>query len=284
METGETSFKPIADFDNRRPEYKADQKKVIDSIKVKSVDEIDNILFKKVLEENKNFYGLKIFTPDEKNPENKLYFRQNRNNIAVVQDMITLNDGGLLVLDSRIVDMDSKKVFNVFDLVTIEEKSLEYGRTGILYSTDSSKISTFKNGEKGGFVNWNENELQIKAIDLLFGKGIGGLGNILLLFHEFGHRFQFKNLEESQKIPPSFKEIFKNNHFKKKDSEYLTKGKQLIEEKEINAWDFSLSIMDKLKSLGLDLSRGLDKKQIDKGVRMCLSTYKIKNYVYKTAE
>ena len=55
----------------------------------------------------------------------------------------------------------------------------------------------------------------------------------------------------------------------------LTKGKQLIEEEEINAWDFSLSIMDRLKILGLDLSRGFKKKQIDKGIKMCLSSYKI---------
>lgn len=276
MENGET-FQPIADFDNRRPEYKTDQEKVLDSIKVKSISEVNTPNFQKVLNENKDFYGFKIFTPDDRFPEHKVYFRQNRNGIAIIQDILKTADNRLLITSNNIVDINSEKVFNVFDLTTMEENRSEYGTANIFYTTDLFKSSEFITGKMGGSIIWNENEIQRKVIDLKFGKGIGGLSSILSLFHEFGHRFQFKNSEDGQSKQPSAKELFKNNLFSKKDDVFLNKAKQLVQGEEKNAWDFSLSVMEKLKSSGLDLARGLDNKKIDAGIKLALSSYNLKN-------
>lgn len=269
MENGE-SYQPV---DNLRSEYKDIQKEVVDSIKVKPISEVNVPYFQEVLSENKDFYGLKIYTPDKRLPEHKVYFRQNKNNIAIVQDMLKLKNNGLLITSSNIVDMNSGMVFNVNDLITLERNSSEYGRTSILYTTNLLKSSEFVTGKTGGSITWNENELQRKAIDLKFGKGVGGVGSFLSLFHEFGHRFQFKNSEDGWNKQLSAKELQKKSLLSKKDDESLIKGKQLIEEEEKNAWDFSLSVMEKLKGLGLDLSRGLDHKQIENGIEFVLSTY-----------
>ena len=69
---------PLAEFDYRKPDYKDNQKKVLDSIKVKPISEIYNFNpgFQEIVEKNKDFYGEKTYILDKDHPENKIYFRR----------------------------------------------------------------------------------------------------------------------------------------------------------------------------------------------------------------
>lgn len=107
MEIGE-SIIPIADFDVRKPDFKRDQERVLDSVGVLPVSNERFDEFRDVYSENKDFYGFKIIIPDESKSSRKISFRQNRKGVVVMQKLQTL---GYLKLSKDILVVDSKSGF-----------------------------------------------------------------------------------------------------------------------------------------------------------------------------
>ncbi len=276
MESGESVI-PVADFDLRKPDFKKDQEKRLNTI---SVFSIDNPLFDKdrdVYDKNKDFYGLKIFTPDKENPNEKIYFRQSSNGIIVLQRLEYYPESKRMFSgDIKIIDKESGNFFSVEPLRYLYKSGKN--RTSIVYENKLFRSSRFVTDETGGVVVWNENETQMKMIDLKFGRGLGAFFNLFALFHEFGHKYQFKMVETEKFIKSPLVESLKKESISlnKKTNEIdqkLIYGKQLIKEEERNASAFALSLISKLKHLGLDITRGLTSDQINNGIDLFLLTY-----------
>lgn len=247
------------------PEYKTDQRRVLDAIEVKPLSEIPESNFQKIIEENRNFYGTKVFIPYPDYPENKIFYKRGRNNIALIQNLY-FRGGTPLAANINIVDLESNMAFSVSNLTTINGDEKKMGVANIYYDNNLFGKSKFNPTESGGMVVWHDNETERKFLNLKLGSGVGDFRSFLELFHECGHRFQFKNTNEL--LRPEWR-IIVENIFKENG------GKQYVSEIERNAWDFSLAVVEKLKNLGVDLTRGLDQKQMMSGVKAALLTYEL---------
>lgn len=273
METGESVI-PVADFDIRKPDFKKDQERRLVSVFVSSIESPLFDGYRELYDKNKDFYGLKIFTPNKEHPDEKIYFRQSRNGVAVFQKLRE-TEMGTFSGDIKVLDRESKKLFSVESLRYLVDNTKD--RTAIFYKNKMFGSSSFSVDETGGIVTWNESEAQMKLVDMKFGKGSGVFFSLLGLFHEFGHRFQFKPIAPDEEIRPSAKVLKKESRFLDEKSiigsDRLMMGRQVIKEEERNAWAFALALTSKLKHLGMDITRGLTSEQISKGVDYCLQTY-----------
>lgn len=252
-----------------KPEFRKDQVDVLDFIKTEKLDRMYEPGFKDILERNKEFHGTKVITPDGNFPNNKVFFRQEKNNIALIQNLYFRGDNSPLAANTKIVDMESGMFFNLSDLLTINGRERDVGVPNVYFSSDLFKTSGFIPTENGGIIRWNDSSLQRKLVDLKFGRGVGGLSSFLQLFHEFGHRFQFTNTDENLR---SAAEIIKSA-VKSGSIEESNQSREYILETERNAWAFGLGVMRKLKDGGVNISRGLNREQILKGVHMALGSY-----------
>jgi hypothetical protein len=269
METKGEGGIPIADFDIRKPDFKQDQERVLSTIKVSPIESPVFDEFRGIFNENKDFYGLKIFTPDESRPNEKVYFRQSRNGVMVFQKLRGV-DNEVFSSDIKIVDKESEKLFSVEPLRYVVGNVKD--RTVISYKNNSLKHSGYFYDNAGGVVEWNESEFFIKMFDLRFGNGSGVFFSLLNLFHEFGHRYQFEDtpIFSEKGLKKNSFGFEKMNDVGKMD---LVKRKQFVKETERNAWAFTLSLVMKLKHLGVDVTRGLTGEQVAKGIDFYLSTY-----------
>lgn len=263
-----------------RNDYKIDQEKVLDQIKVFNISEIKNQKYKKIIEENEDFYGLKVYKEPDL-VDDKIIFRKGKNNVGILQTMES-RKGMSEIYNSIIVDFENKKCFSVDDLTTIlgDENRLgvasifntNYFLTTSSYSPEKSR--SLVNGDyinEGGSVVWNENEAQRKLIDLRFGNGAGNVVSFLSLFHELGHRYQIGFDSEGKKFSTALKivrEVSKNENL-----EQFVGDKEKISESERNAWAFSLMVAKNLKGKGLDIMRGFDTKKVNKIVDLALLSY-----------
>lgn len=265
MEIGESAI-PIADFDIRKPDFKKDQERVLDSVRVLPISDERFDEFRNIYTENKDFCGFKIITPDESKSSKKISFRQNREGIVVVQKLQTL---GPLKLSKDILVVDSKSgiFFEVDQLKSLNKNDKDV--TYISYSTEPGMIGVvgFINSEFGGRIIWSESEIELEMYDSEFGEGSGEVFSLLGLFHEFGHRYQFKPSETEEWFHLFADDLKKSSFsFKRKNvegQEKLIKEKQIIKEEERNAWAFALSLTMKLKHLGVDITRGLTSQQVN---------------------
>lgn len=268
-----------------KPEYKSDQEKVLDGIKVFDIGDIENKNYKTIINDNKDFYGFKSYKTDEKFSNDRIIFEKGKNNTGMV---LTLNNfnGNNVVHDCVLLDFEKNKAFELNDLKTIKGSESDLGYASVFYKNNVLMSSFFKpekaqnsflQPEKkikmGGKVVWNDNEVQKKFIDLKFGKGVGNCMSFLSLFHEFGHRYQL-NMSDSGEKFNSEKEL-KNNFRKNENNEKMSDDKQKIKETERNAWAFSFAVTRKLKDGGLDLTRDLEVKKINSAVDLALRTYDI---------
>lgn len=238
-------------------ENKNNQKDILSLIEAKPIQEVLQPVFQKIVDENMDFHGTKIFS-DEKLPYSKIFLRKDQNNTLLIRELHPFGDSDKKRINNcYIVDLDSKMAFNVSSLATIDGNIGDYGLTTIFYENKLLKYSTFSNHTRlGGNIVWNDNPIQNALVDLKFGKGMGSFMNCLALFHEFGHRYQQNKGQFEEK-----------------------KDKTILSESERNAWSFALNIVNKLKTDGLDLIRNLDNKKIKNVVDLGLLSYdrKFKN-------
>lgn len=153
--------------------------------------------------------------------------------------------------------------------------------TYINYSSDPGMVGVvgFINNEFGGRIVWSESEIELEMCDLEFGEGSGEVFSLLGLFHEFGHKYQFKP-SKTEELFHLFADDLKESSFSFKrknveDQEKLIKGKQIIKEEERNAWAFALSLTVKLRHLGVDITRGLTSQQVNRWIDGELQGYDV---------
>jgi len=259
-----------------KPDFKSDQEKIISSVMVLPVSDEKFDEFRNIYDENKGFYGFKIIISDESKSDKKISFRQNKEGIVVMQKLQSLGPWEISK-DIVVVDSNSGFFFEVDQLKSLDKNSKN--TTYITYSTELGMIGMvgFVNSEFGGRIIWSENEMELEICDSEFGEGSCVIFSLIGLFHEFGHRYQFKPTETEKWVHLSANNLEKSSlSFKRKsvkDQEKLIKGKQIIKEEERNAWAFALSLVMKLKHLGVNITRGFTSEQVNEWVGYNLQSY-----------
>lgn len=268
----EISFSPER-YVTVKPDFKTGQEGVLEKIKVSSINEAVGPIYQDILDKNKDFYGFKSYKISENHPDDRVIFIKNRNNTGMIQNIFHINNTDII---DRCVFMDfnTNKAFKLDDLITTKKGDNEAIKPTIIYKNNILQSSVFFTapGLENGMVIWNDNEIQKKAIDLRFGKGMGNLTSYISLFHELGHSHQLTVGSFGDKFS-SFSDL--KGKMKNGEEEKMVDKKRQLKEMERNAWAFSFAVARKLRDQGLDLMRGFDTDKVKRIAEIALKSYDI---------
>lgn len=284
---------PITEFSISVPkpdlDFRQNQERKLNEVQVSSVEDPSFDRFRDFYNQNKDFYGLKIVTPDKTHPEKAIYFKQSRNGIVVLQNLERHNGtfffpgfnyepSYAVSEDIVVVDKNSGLFFNVDSLRSMDGVT---GRTEVHYLGNSKKNSSFDTNrkeyslDKGGLVTWSDDVTFSGDVEKKFGRDAVIASDLLSLFHEFGHRYQplrltamrDKILRELNQGGKSFSDM------DAKTQQELIEWRQTKKADERNASAFALSLILKLKYLGVDVTRGLPHGSLNRIVEYFLEDY-----------
>lgn len=256
--------KLFTSYENTNSSYIESQKKVLDQIQVKPLEDViersTNDLIKKNVDLT-NFVGEKtIEIYNSLGLDKEIRLNKNKNGILTIIEAVPCCPKPTAIVEQyTIVDTKTNMAFNAnilwknksflkrdtIVLTGTHEKML----AGLLFNKNGSSSIIFnKLTEKTNTYHELKNKLTSEQIELL---------ETTSLFHEIGHKYQF---DQSRKT-------------NKKKELSIEELKIVFGEKERNATAFSLAVIRKLKFQGLDLTRGLTNEEVSRAMDFGLTTY-----------
>jgi len=256
--------KLFTSYENTNSSYIESQKKVLDQIQVKPLEDViersTNDLIKKNVDLT-NFVGEKtIEIYNSLGLDKEIRLNKNKNGILTIIEAVPYCPKPTAIVEQyTIVDTKTNMAFNAnilwknksflkrdtIVLTGTHEKML----AGLLFNKNGSSSIIFnKLTEKTNTYHELKNKLTSEQIELL---------ETTSLFHEIGHKYQF---DQSRKT-------------NKKKELSIEELKIVFGEKERNATAFSLAVIRKLKFQGLDLTRGLTNEEVSRAMDFGLTTY-----------
>lgn len=256
--------KLFTSYENTNSSYIESQKKVLDQIQVKPLEDViersTNDLIKKNVDLT-NFVGEKtIEIYNSLGLDKEIRLNKNKNGILTIIEAVPYcSKPTAVVKQYTIVDTKTNMAFNANILwknksylkrdIIVLTGTHEEMLAGILFNKNGSSSIIFnKLTKKTNIYHELKNKLTSEQIELL---------ETTSLFHEIGHKYQFdQSLKTNKKKELSIEEL-----------------KIVFGEKERNATAFSLAVIRKLKLQGLDLTRGLTSEEVSRAMDFGLTTY-----------
>lgn len=290
------SEKSFVNYENANPFYAEDQKRVLNRIEVKPMDQIlpDDIYY---CVKNNEFINQETII---KQDDDQIILNRSENNIFTIKRGYSLEidseDWKFKLLnklvpkiytieDYYIVDMETKMAFDASVLWKTESSSKDgsknYGTT-VTSAPKRKEIAGFFPEISNGVILINKiDDEKIKKHHLdekLSPAQIEFVENTSL-FHESGHKYQYDGRDliydkKSFRLLSLLNQLpFLSRLCKKETISSFEKNRIIASETERNATAFDIAVIRKLRDLGLDLTRGLNNQQVFEAVTFGLNTY-----------